>query len=134
MSVKYFQSVTIVVALLACLLLSGCRSIDYNGTWQGQTSEGKVISFTVTNNALTRAKLACKLQCQLSGFCPSESSFEGEVTAPLDGNTFSATAQSATFTGKFDSDTTSSGELKVNTSSPQCGECKSAVTWSAKKL
>lgn len=133
MNVKYFQPVVIVVALLA-LLFSGCRSVDYNGTWQGQTSEGKVISFTVANNAVTRAKLACKLQCQLSGFCPTESSFEGDVTAPLDGSGFSATVEGATFSGKFDSDTTSSGELKVNTSSPQCGECKAAVTWTAKKL
>ena len=134
MNFKHLHSLVMVVVLLACVSLTGCRSHDYNGTWQGQTSEGKVISFTVTNNALTRAKLACKLQCQLSGFCPSESTFEGEVTATLDGNSFSATVQSATFTGKFDSDTTSSGELKVNTSSPQCGECKSAVTWTAKKL
>lgn len=134
MNVKYFQLLAIIVALQACVLSTGCRPHDYNGTWQGQTSEGKVISFTVTNNALTRAKLACKLQCELSGFCPTESSFEGDVTATLDGNSFSATVQGATFTGKFDSDTTSSGELKVNTSSPQCGECKSAVTWTAKKL
>ena len=134
MNVKNFQSVAIALALLACLLLSGCRSVDYNGTWQGQTSEGKVISFTMANNALTHAKLACKLQCQVSGFCPTESSFEGDVTATLNGNSFSATVEGAIFTGKFDSDTTSSGELNVNTSSPQCGECKSAVTWTAKKL
>ncbi|MEO8433587.1 MAG: hypothetical protein ABI596_01725 [Pyrinomonadaceae bacterium] len=134
MNVKHIQLLAIAVALLAGVVLTGCRSHNYNGTWQGQTSEGKVISFTVNNNALTRAKLECKLQCQLSGFCPTESSFEGDVTATLDGNSFSASVGDATFTGKFDSDSTSSGELKVNTSSPQCGECKSTATWTAKKL
>lgn len=134
MRLRIFQTLAIAITLVAVVVVTGCRSPNYNGIWQGQTSQGKVISFTVTDNAITRAKLECKLECQLSGFCPTESSFEGAVTAKLDGDSFSASVGSATLSGKFDSDTTASGEMKVNTSSPQCGECKSAVTWSAKKL
>ena len=93
-----------------------------------------MISFTVTDNAITRAKLECKLECQIGGFCPTESSFEGEVNAKLDGNGFSAAVGTATFSGKLESDTAASGEMKMSTSNPQCGECKSAVTWTAKKL
>src|SRR5687768_7215588 len=99
MSLKHFHLLAIVVALAGGVVLAACRTPNYNGTWQGQRSEGKVISFPITNNALTRAKLECKLQCQLSGFCPTESSFEGDVTATLDGNSFSGSIQSATFNG-----------------------------------
>lgn len=134
MNLRFPQTLAVAITLVAGLALAGCRSPNYNGVWQGQTSQGKIISFTVTDNAITRAKLECKLQCELGGFCPTESSFEGDVTAKLDGSNFSATLGTATFSGKFDSDTASSGEMRVNTTSPQCGECKSAVTWAAKKL
>ena len=122
------------MALLFFLAMANCRSHNYNGLWQGQTSEGKTISFTISDNAITRAKLECKLQCQLGGFCPTESSFEGDVTAKLEGSTFSASLGTANFSGKFDSDSACSGELVANTTSPQCGECKAKVTWTAKKL
>ena len=134
MNRRVLHSLAVVTTLLAGFTLTGCRPHNYNGIWQGQTSEGKTISFNVNDNAITRAKLECKLQCQLGGFCPTESSFEGDVTAKLSGNSFSASLGRATFSGKFDSDTTSSGEMKAETTSPQCGECKANVTWTAKKL
>ena len=135
MTLRLSQALTIAITLIAGIVLTGCRSPDYTGTWQGQTSQGKVISFTVTNKtSITRAKLECDYQCQQSGFCPSEGSFEGDVTATVQGNSFSASLSTATFSGKFDSATTASGEMKVNTTSQQCGECKAAVTWTAKKL
>lgn len=128
------KTLALAITLVAGFALTACRPHNYNGTWQGQTSQGKTISFTVADNAITRAKLECKLECQFGGFCPTESSFEGDVTAHLDGSSFSASLGTATFSGKFDSDTTASGEMKSTTTSPQCGECKSAVTWNAKKL
>jgi len=135
MTLRLSQTLAITIMLVAGIVLTGCRSPDYSGTWQGQTSQGKVISFTVTNKtSITRAKLECDYQCQQSGFCPAVGTFEGDVTATVQGNTFSASLSTATFSGKFDSATTASGDMKVNTTSSQCGECKAAVTWSAKKL
>jgi hypothetical protein len=135
MTLRLSQTLAIAITLIAGIVLTGCRSPDYTGTWQGQTSQGKVISFTITNkNWITRAKLECDYQCQQSGFCPAVGTFEGDVTATVQGNTFTASLSTATFSGKFDSATTASGDLKVNTNSQQCGECKAAVTWSAKKL
>ena len=134
MHFRLSQTLAIAVTVVASIALTGCRSPNYNGIWQGQTSQGKVISFTVTDNAITRAKLECKLECQTSGFCPTDSSFDGDVNAKLAGNSFSASVGEATFSGKLESDTAGSGELKMNTSNPQCGECKAAVTWTAKKL
>jgi hypothetical protein len=58
----------------------------------------------------------------------------GDVTATVYGNRFSVAVSTATISGKFDSDTTSSGEIKAKISSPQCGECNSTATWNAKKL
>ena len=135
MTLRLFQTLAIAITLIAGIVLTSCRSPDYSGTWQGQTSQGKVISFTVTNKtSITRAKLECDYQCQQSGFCPAVGTFEGDVTATVQGNSFSASLSTATLSGKFDSATTASGEMKVNTTSPQCGECKAAVTWTAKKL
>lgn len=134
MHFRLSRILAIVITVVAGVGSAGCRPANYNGIWQGQTSQGKVISFTITDNAITRAKLECKLECQISGFCPTESSFDGDVNAKLDGNTFSASVSTATFTGKLESDTAASGEMKMVTSNPQCGECKASVTWTAKKL
>lgn len=134
MHFKLSQTLAIAITVVAGIALTSCRSYNYNGIWQGQTSQGKVISFTVADNAITRAKLECTLECQIGGFCPTESSFEGDVNAKLDGNSFSASVGTATFSGKLESDTAASGEMKMITSNAQCGECKSAVTWTAKKL
>ncbi len=135
MTLRLSQTLAIAVTIIAGIVLTGCRSPDYSGTWQGQTSQGKVISFTVAHKtSITRAKLECDYQCQQSGFCPAVGTFEGDVTATVNGNSFSASLSTATFSGKFDSATTASGEMKVNTTSQQCGECKAAVTWTAKKL
>ena len=135
MTFRLSQTLAIAITLIAGIVLTGCRSPDYSGTWQGQTSQGKIISFTVANKTwITRAKLECDYQCQQSGFCPSVGTFEGDVTATVQRNTFSASLSTATFSGTFDSATTASGKMKVNTTSQQCGECKAAVTWTAKKL
>jgi hypothetical protein len=134
MHLRISQLPAIAIIVISAAVLPGCRPANYNGTWQGQTSQGKVISFTVTDTVEKRAKLACKLDCQVSGFCPTESSFEGDVNGKLNGSSFSATLDNAVLSGKFDSDTASSGEMKMTTNSPQCGECKSSVTWTAKKL
>ena len=135
MTLRLCQTLAIAITIMAGIVLTGCRSPDYSGIWQGQTSQGKIISFTITHKTwITRAKLECDYQCQQSGFCPAVGTFEGDVTATVNGNSFSASLSTATFSGKFDSATTASGEMKVNTTSPQCGECKAAVTWTAKKL
>jgi hypothetical protein len=123
----------IVSALALSLSVTSCAARDHNGTWQGTTSQGNFISFTVQNNIIAKGKLEYTLKCDRSGFCPTEGTFDGDIGQQITGESFSAALGQATISGKFDSDNTSSGEVKAEVESPQCGKCSASVTWRATK-
>ena len=123
----------IVSALAFSLSVSSCAARDHNGNWQGTTSQGKTIYFTVQNNTIAKAKLEYTLKCDRSGFCPTDGTFDGDIGQQITGESFSAKLGQATLSGKFDSGTTASGEVKAEVESPQCGKCSASVTWTAKK-
>jgi hypothetical protein len=123
----------IVITSAFSLSVLSCAARDHNGNWEGKTSQEKTLSFTVQNNTITNAKLEYALKCERGGFCPTEGSFAGDIGQEINGDSFSAKLASATLSGKFDSDKTSSGELKVEENNPYCGKCSASVTWTAKK-
>ena len=133
MQTQFKRILLIVSASALSLCFLGCASRDYSGKWQGTTAQGKTVSFTVQKNTITNAKLEYLMKCDRGGFCPLEGSFEGEIGQEFSGNSFSAKLGQATLSGKFDSDNLSSGDVKVEEDSPQCGKCITSVTWTAKK-
>lgn len=133
MQTHFKKTLLIVIVCAFSLSVLSCKARNHNGNWEGTTSQGKNVFFTVQNNTITKAKLEYALKCERGGFCPTGGSFEGEIGQEIDGDSFSAKLASATLSGKFDSDKTSSGEIKVEEDNPQCGKCSASVTWTAKK-
>ena len=132
MRIHYSRLVTAI--LLACLFTLGCNTRKYDGKWEGTTSQGKGISFTVNGGVVTTSRLEFELQCERPGFCPAGGSVEQDLGAKISGSSFSASLERADVSGKFDSDTSASGELKAEQTSAQCGKCSASATWTARKL
>ena len=124
----------IITVLLACLSPLGCNPNKYDGKWEGTTSQGKQISFTVNGGVVTTSRIEFELECERPGFCPAGGSVEQELKTKISGGSFAASLERADLSGKFDSETSASGQLKSEQTSPQCGRCTASATWTAKKL
>lgn len=114
----------------------------YNGTWIGTTSQGKPISFTITNNALISIALGSNV---IGNFCTVDGETGTSLGTPqsIIGNAFSFTspgsgpsALSYTVSTTFSSATSASGNVQftLNQSfpNPTCNGNASG-TWNAVK-
>jgi hypothetical protein len=118
------------------------QSVTYNGTWQGTTSQGKNISFTVQNSGITSITVDYKIQ---GDYCTVEGSITTNfaIAQPITGNSLSIiktgsgpSALSYTVQGTFTSSTAASGNLdfmyKQSYPYPSCNGNASA-TWNVTK-
>jgi hypothetical protein len=106
---------------------------SFNGTWSGTTSQGKSISFTVTNNLITNVSVGWRASggCTVDG----DSSVTYTPGRPITGNSFTLTLsgpQGFTINGTFNSSSSASGNASFtfNQPFPPCSATGSA-TWSA---
>ena len=133
--------------ILALLLLnSTCTSPEgldnedllnpnYSGSWNGTTSQGKSISFTIVDNEITH--FSFEFQWTSTTGCSVTGTVSNDYGTPLpiNGNTFTINGTipdlSYTFTGTFSSETTANGTSTLTAS----GTCPSTAnpTWSANK-
>jgi hypothetical protein len=121
--------------MIAALVAAGCSSRKYDGEWEGATSGGHTLKFTVSGGSITMTRVEFDISCERSGMCPGGGLIEEDIGASVSGNSFSTVIDGkATFAGKFDSETAASGELNVQVTDPNCGACKGNTTWTAKKL
>lgn len=115
---------------------------DYSGSWSGSTTQGKNISFTVVNNAITQFSFGF----QISG--PGLTS-SGTITVnystpqAISGNTLSVSGQtllsawpttiymSYSFNGSFSSPTAASGTMDFTLTGGSSGSASG--TWTANK-
>lgn len=121
--------------LAMSLLIINCSkdkdsSRNYNGTWAGTTSQGKLISFTVSG---TKVK-DMSISYSLSGNCYHS----GGLTIfyqsyPISGNSFSI-SESTNISGTFLSGNSASGTFSVISGGNPSG-CTSTAsgTWTANK-
>lgn len=88
---------------------------NYDGTWSGTTSQGKAISFTILNNAITRISIGYLAS---GGGCNTEGSTTITYTTPkpISGDSFTITSTGSgnpalgfTVSGTFSSASTASG-------------------------
>jgi hypothetical protein len=132
--------------ILALLIFSStCKSpespddgdlqTDYSGSWSGTTSQGKSISFTIVDNAITHFSFEFEWRsgtgCSVSGNVSSDYG----TPIPINGDTFTISGNitnlSYTFNGTFSSVATANGTSDLTAS----GTCPSTAnpTWSANK-
>jgi len=133
------KQMRIVVMICSVLTLTaiGCKTRSYSGAWKGTTSQGKEFTFTVKGNAVESAGIAYKLDCKTGGFCPTEGSSSGNVdfsTIEADAFTVKMMGGNAIVNGKFESDATASGDLKVVAPQQAPCDCSANVKWTANKL
>ncbi|MCI0526604.1 MAG: VCBS repeat-containing protein, partial [Nitrospira sp.] len=135
MKCKVTQSLLVAVLLIITFAISSQGQVIYNGNWSGTTSQGKSISFTVVNNAITSLKFEATTQSGcIVGFSLT-TTFGTPV--PITGNTFSVTTNgspvSYTINGTFSSNTFASGDLQVTfrQSFPVSCTGSASVTWTA---
>jgi hypothetical protein len=121
---------------------SGTSSGVYNGNWQGTTSHGKTISFTIVNDAFTSFSIgyaAAGSGCTADG----TSTITYTTPKPITGSSFTITttgfapsALSYTVIGTFNSSTSASGTasftLIQSTPLPICNATGSS-TWNSTK-
>lgn len=108
---------------------------DYSGSWSGNTSQGKSISFTIVDNAITHFSFEfdwlSDTGCSVSGTVSNDLG----TPLPISGNTFTISGTipnlSYAFNGTFSSAATATGTLNLTAS----GTCPSTAspTWSANK-
>lgn len=134
MRARLSQSTLLICVLLLALVVAGCSNTKFDGKWEGTTSQGKTISFTVNGGVVTNTRVEFELKCERPGFCPAGGSAEQDLKAKLSGNSFSGSIGKANLSGQFNSDTTAAGNLKVADNDAQCGACNADVTWTAKRL
>src|SRR5437899_6387636 len=120
--------------LLLPLLTASCSSRKYDGKWEGMTSQGGVLAFTVKDGVITKTRIEFELKCERSGFCPVHRSTEQDLSAKISGGSFSATIDKTTFAGKFDSNAKATGELKTEEPNTPCGTCSANITWTAENV
>lgn len=128
------QTLSLVVVIALILAAAACSTRKFDGKWEGTTSQGKTISFTVNGGVVTSTRVEFELKCERAGFCPAGGSAEQDLKAKLSGNSFSGSIGKANLSGQFNSDTTAAGNLKVAENDSRCGACNADVTWTAKKL
>ena len=120
------QTVSVTLAVTA---------LTFDGEWGGETSQGKEVSFTVTNNGIPTITLGFRVpSCGASGTLTT--TFSSSLAISNGSFSFSATGYpiSYSFSGTFSSDTTASGNVSFTYFSayPYCSGSASA-TWSATK-
>jgi len=107
---------------------------DYSGSWNGTTTQGKTISFTIVNNAFTQFKFGWRISipgCTVNG----TTTITYSTPRAFSGNTFTISGtsyqMSYSFSGTFNSKTTASGNGIVT----YTGGCPGSTnfTWSANK-
>lgn len=134
MLVRICRVLIALLALISALSVAGCASRQYDGEWEGTTSANHTLKFTVSGGTITMTRVEFDLTCERRGLCPGGGLIEEDIGASVSGNSFSKVIDGkATFAGKFDSDSTASGELSVQASDPNCGACSGTATWTAKK-
>jgi hypothetical protein len=128
------QTLSLVFVLALVLIAASCSTNKFDGKWEGTTSQGKMISFTVNGGVVTTTRVEFELKCERPGFCPAGGSAEQDLKAGVSGNSFSGSIGKANLSGQFNSETTAAGNLKVAENDARCGACNADVTWTAKKL
>jgi hypothetical protein len=123
------------LALICVVTVIGCNTRKYDGKWAGTTTQGKEFRFTVSGGVISSSYIEFELTCERPGYCPAGGNIEEDLGAKISGDSFSASIEGkATVSGKFDSETSASGELKIEENDPRCGTCSGSTTWTAKKL
>jgi len=107
-------------------------ALDLNGNWQGRTSQGHDVSFTVTNQTI----MLLVYEYDVTRDCSIKSEFNDTKTVAIDGNVFMSESNidelSATITGTFTSDTSVSGTIQATSDMSGC-RGSIDVTWEASK-
>lgn len=105
---------------------------NYDGTWNGTTSQGKALSFTVSASKIT----SITISYTLTGNCSPNPT--GATVTLSGGNSISGTSFSITggtaLSGSFSSATASSGSFTINfTGNPPGCSSTASGTWTASK-
>jgi hypothetical protein len=137
------KKITFFTILALLIFSSTCKSpespddgdlqTDYSGSWSGTTSQGKSISFTIVDNAITHLSFEFEWTngCSVSG----NVSEDYGTPLPISGNTFTISGDipglSYTFDGTFSSVATANGTSNLIAS----GQCNITdnPTWSANR-
>ncbi len=107
----------------------------YDGSWNGTTSQGKTISFTIANSVIT----AFSIRYQASGTCGTVEGPFTFTTPGMSGNTFTIATQGSisfvvTVNGTFNSGTSASGTVSASLSPPTTAcNMSGSGTWTATK-
>lgn len=129
------RALLVAAILISTVAVSACSSSKFDGKWAGKTSQGKEFRFTVSGGSVTSSYVEFDLSCERSGFCPAGGNIEENLGAKISSDSFSASIEGkATVSGKFDSEASASGELKIQENDANCGACSANVAWTAKKL
>ncbi len=115
----------------------GPGSID--GTWSGTTGQNLAISFTVSENQITRVDFSGRIQ---GVGCSSEVQQSTQTSQPISGNSFDFSVSAGPggvafrFSGSFSTSTMSAGDLRMTLNPipgvPGCAGT-TQTTWSANK-
>lgn len=99
----------------------------FNGSWSGLTSQGRTISFTVSNNTITQ--IVYSIGWSAGAGCPTSSTTTSNVNIPISSGSFS----NSTFSGSFSSPSSASGTLQAVLNIPPPQNCYQTVnlTWTA---
>lgn len=123
--------VAYLLLLTMCLLTINCSRPNYDGEWNGTTSQDMKFSFTVKENKVTMIYIGYSW----SGDCPSAPAAKGFIKSiRIKGNSFSMDDDSK-IVGKFNSANIASGSFEENFSGGPGSRCSSTAsgTWSATK-
>lgn len=107
----------------------------YTGSWTGLTSSTRPITFTVSQDS-TQVTLFMLEEKRDGIFCQSPVVAVSGTPVAIVNNEFSGTVQKGsvaklTFSGRFNSPTTASGEFSLHKWPSDCGWTSSSGTWSA---
>lgn len=109
---------------------------SYDGEWNGTTSQGKAISFTVLNNGIVAVSVDFVFEftsCGVSSISGPTSFWQQAPKASVIESAFSVSVSDLTsVTGLFSSDTSATGSLVADVSDLGCQGTNEA-TWAATK-
>ncbi len=105
----------------------------YNGSWRGETSQGRPIAFNVNTGGVATIALEYELD-DCNATLTQEFTFEDYL--PIANGAFRWNRQGEVvvdLVGTFESATTASGTLQVNSSTPDCSGSLDDVSWTASR-
>ncbi|MFN8489699.1 MAG: hypothetical protein U0350_19095 [Caldilineaceae bacterium] len=109
---------------------------SYDGEWNGTTSQGKAISFTILNNGIVAVSVDFSFEftsCGVSSISGPTSFWQQAPKASITESAFSVSvSERTTVTGLFSSDTSAAGSLIADVSDLGCKGTNEA-TWTATK-